>query len=101
LVGLGTSRPDMQHPLEGRYFRDLSVTLQERISDTPLIMYILDAKAPERARLDIFERVNSGEPLTRQQMRNALYNGPATAWLKAAASSPIFRSATGFSLNAR
>jgi Protein of unknown function DUF262 len=72
---------------------------QERVQDTQLTMYILDAKAPERARLDIFERVNSGEPLTRQQMRNALYNGPATQWLKQAATSDEFRSATGQTLN--
>lgn len=101
LTGLGSSDPDAKHPLEGKLFRELSVTLQERVADTPLTMYILDAKAPERARLDIFERVNSGEPLTRQQMRNALYNGPATNWLKEAAASPIFRNATGRSLNAR
>jgi hypothetical protein len=101
LTGLGSSEPTAKHPLEGKLFKDLSVTLQERVSDTPLTMYILDAKAPERARLDIFERVNSGESLTRQQMRNALYNGPATNWLKEASASPIFRNATGRSLNAR
>ncbi|MBD0417151.1 DUF262 domain-containing protein [Oryzicola mucosus] len=101
LTGLGSSNLDATHPLDGKLFKDLSITLQERVSDTPLTMYILDAKAPERARLDIFERVNSGEPLTRQQMRNALYNGTATTWLKEAAVSPIFRNATGRSLNAR
>lgn len=89
------------HPLEGRAFSDLSITLQERILDTQLTMYILDAKAPERARLDIFERVNSGEPLTRQQMRNALYNGPATQWLKSAAEGEAFQRATGGSLSAK
>ena len=87
--------------LERKYFRDLPLNLQERVLDTQLTMYILDAKAPERARLDIFERVNSGEPLTRQQMRNALYNGPATIWLKAAAEGDAFRSATGQSLRAK
>lgn len=101
LTGLAAKDPDADHPLEGKFYKDLSVSLQERVSDTPLTMYILDAKAPERARLDIFERVNSGEPLTRQQMRNALYNGPATSWLKEAAENPIFRNATGRSLNAR
>jgi hypothetical protein len=89
------------HVLEGKYFNELPLNLQERVQDTQLTMYILDAKAPERARLDIFERVNSGEPLTRQQMRNALYNGPATQWLKNAAESSNFRSATGQSLNAK
>lgn len=87
------------HPLEGRTFEELSISLQERVLDTQLTMYILDAKAPERARLDIFERVNSGEPLTRQQMRNALYNGPATTWLKDAANSVPFKIATGEGLN--
>jgi hypothetical protein len=87
------------HALEGKFFGDLPLSLQERVQDTQLTMYILDAKAPERARLDIFERVNSGEPLTRQQMRNALYNGQATNWLKYAAESDAFRLATGQSLN--
>jgi len=87
--------------LDGKVFSELPLNLQERVQDTQLTMYILDAKAPERARLDIFERVNSGEPLTRQQMRNALYNGAATQWLKSAAESNSFRSATGQSLNAK
>ena len=85
--------------LEGHTFSELPLNLQERVQDTQLTMYILDAKAPERARLDIFERVNSGEPLTRQQMRNALYNGRGTQWLKEVAASSLFRGATGASLD--
>jgi hypothetical protein len=100
LTGLATGEGlGGAHLLDRKYFKDLPLNLQERIQDTQLTMYILDAKAPERARLDIFERVNSGEPLTRQQMRNALYNGPATQWLKQAAASDEFRSATGQTLN--
>jgi len=87
------------NPLEGHRFKDLQLNLQERIEDTQLTLYVLDAKAPERAKLDIFERVNSGEPLTRQQMRNCLYNGPATRWLRDAADSEIFQDATGGSLD--
>lgn len=101
ITGLGSSDPSKPHPMEGKLYSELPIALQERIADTPLTMYILDAKAPERAKLDIFERVNSGEPLTRQQMRNALYNGPATAWLKNASEASVFKSATGFSLNTR
>ncbi|WP_319240195.1 DUF262 domain-containing protein [uncultured Propionivibrio sp.] len=100
LTGLDTGEKlGASHALEGKLYKDLPLHLQERVQDTQLTMYILDAKAPERARLDIFERVNSGEPLTRQQMRNALYSGPATFWLKQAAESDAFRSATGKSLN--
>ncbi|MDC7699572.1 DUF262 domain-containing protein [Vogesella indigofera] len=87
------------HPLDGMRFSDLPIQLQERIEDTQLTLYILDAKAPERAKLDIFERVNNGVPLTRQQMRNCIFNGPATNWLKKAASSSEFLSASGRSLD--
>lgn len=100
LTGLaGEGHGPGSHALEGRTFQTLPLNLQERVLDTQLTMYILDAKAPERARLDIFERVNSGEPLTRQQMRNALYNGPATQWLKRAAESVAFLAATQRKLN--
>src|SRR5438552_794318 len=88
-----------ENPLAGKRFKDLQLNLQERIEDTQLTLYVLDSKAPERAKLDIFERVNSGEPLTRQQMRNCLYNGPATQWLKDAADSQLFLVATGGSLD--
>jgi len=94
LSGLGKG-----HPLEGKRFDDLSINLQERIEDTQLTLYILDKDAPEAARLDIFDRVNSGVPLSRQQMRNALYNGPATRWLAAMANEPAFLSATGETLS--
>ena len=53
---------------------------------------------PEQARLDIFDRVNSGVPLTRQQMRNSLYTGEATRFLKAEATTDLFLDATGRSL---
>ncbi len=92
---------ETKHPLDGKRFADLDTKLQERIEDTPLTLYILDSKAPERAKLDIFDRVNSGAPLTRQQMRNCLHNGPATRWLKEAARSETFLSATGESLDAQ
>jgi len=95
LKGLGSQE------IEGKSFEDLPVNYQERILDTQLIMYILDRKAPERARLDIFERVNSGVRLSRQQMRNAIYSGPATKWLRDMAGSELFLQATGNSLNAK
>ncbi|MEO9834885.1 MAG: DUF262 domain-containing protein [Hyphomonas sp.] len=101
LTGLTKGELSGSHELEGRYYDDLPINLQERVSDTQLTMYILDSKAPEQARLDIFERVNSGAVLTRQQMRNALYNGPATQWLKAAAEGDAFQDATAGSLDSK
>ena len=87
--------------LDGRCFADLSSKLQNRIEDCNLIFYIIDSKVPERARLDIFERVNGGVPLTRQQMRNCLFMGKSTQFLKTEARTELFVRATGRSLNAR
>lgn len=103
LSKLGDGREDTSdnNPYIGKRFKDLSITLQERLEDTQLTLYILDAKAPDRAKLDIFERVNSGEPLARQQMRNCLFNGPATKWLKKAANHEDFLNATGRSIDSK
>ena len=84
--------------LNGKQFKELSPKLQNRIEDCNLTLYIIDAKVPERARLDIFERVNSGVALTRQQMRNSLYMGQATRFLKREANKKFFLEATGKSL---
>lgn len=84
--------------LNGKRFKDLSAKLQNRIEDCNLVLYVMDAKAPDGARLEIFERVNGGVPLSRQQMRNCLYMGQATQFLKAEASTKIFKDATGNSL---
>lgn len=81
--------------LNGKQFADLMPKLKNRIEDTQLILYIIDAKVPERARLDIFDRVNSGVPLNRQQMRNCLYVGNATRWLREEASTRLFKEVTG------
>lgn len=87
------------YEIHKKCFNDLSPKLQNRIEDCNLILYVIDAKVPERARLDIFERVNGGVPLTRQQMRNCLFMGQATRFLRAESKSEIFKNATGNSLN--
>ena len=88
-----------QEELHNKRFDDLSPKLQNRVEDCNLIFYIIDAQVAEQTRLDIFDRVNSGLPLTRQQMRNSLYMGNATRFLKKESRTDIFLKATGHSLN--
>ncbi len=87
-----------QADLHNKSFEELPSKLQNRIEDSNLILYVIDAKSSERTRLDIFDRVNSGEPLTRQQMRNYLYYGKGTVFLKDTANTELFKQATGNSL---
>lgn len=95
--GLRLKLPDRVE-LDGKRFRDLSPKIQNRVEDCNLVLYVIDQRVPEQARLDIFDRVNSGVPLTRQQMRNSLYTGKATRFLKQEAITDIFLQATGNSL---
>ena len=95
---LKLSLPDRPE-LHGKGFSELPSKLQNRVEDCNLIFYVIDAKVPERARLDIFERVNSGETLTRQQMRNSLFVGSGTRFLKTESRTEVFLRATGGSLN--
>ncbi|MCY4306007.1 MAG: DUF262 domain-containing protein [Aestuariivita sp.] len=90
-----------RNEINGQRFSELSPKIQNRVEDCNLIFYIIDSKVPERARLDIFERVNGGVPLSRQQMRNCLFMGPATRFLKDESQSDIFYRATGKSLNTK
>ena len=87
--------------LNGKLFKELSPKLRNRVEDTSLTLYLIDSQVPEQAKLDIFERVNSGQPLTKQQMRNSLYLGEATRWLARMAKSDEFLSATDHGLNWR
>ncbi|MDM8561095.1 DUF262 domain-containing protein [Candidatus Parabeggiatoa sp. HSG14] len=86
-------------PLQGQTFEQLSPKLQNRLEETQLILYIIDYQVPELIKLELFERVNSGESLTRQQMRHALYNGSSTYWLKKQAQNDLFKKNTGFTKN--
>jgi hypothetical protein len=87
--------------LNGKSYSQLPPKLQNRLEDTQLILYLIDAKVPEQAKLDIFDRVNGGVPLTRQQMRNSIYCGEATRWLRQAVESEEFVTATAGSLDWR
>lgn len=85
--------------LNGSKFNDLDSSLKNRLEDTQLTLYLIDSKVPDEAKYEIFERVNGGVPLTRQQMRNCLYVGEATRWLGRMADHNDFLEATARSLN--
>jgi hypothetical protein len=93
---------DMEYlpDLEGKSFDELPRILQRQIEDTQLTIYVIRPDTPPEVKFTIFYRINTGGlVLTAQEIRNALFNGPATALLKKLAALPIFHSATGYSLS--
>lgn len=79
----------------GLTFKELPVEMQNRILETVFTFTIINPGTPEEVKRNVFKRINTGgEPLTPQEIRNALYTGEATKLLKKLADSDEFNSAT-------
>ncbi len=77
--------------LNNRKFSDLESNIQARIEDRKLNCYVLRHSVPLSVVYDIFNRINTGGmQLNRQEIRHALYQGPATNLLKELAAQPVF-----------
>lgn len=65
-----------------RYFSGLDASVQQRILDYPLLVYICEGDEPEIK--DWFETVNiAGVPLNNQELLNAVHSGPFVTLAKA------------------
>ena len=63
---------------------------------------MIEPPTPERVKYDIFDRVNrGGTRLNNQEMRNALYQGPATEMLERLTQTESFLTATGNGIKSR
>jgi len=83
----------------GMKFEDLEPIFQSKIERYQISVYVIEPPTPERVKYDIFDRVNrGGTQLNSQEMRNALYYGPATMLLKRMSALPEFKDATGHSV---
>lgn len=93
--------------LNGYNFKDLEQSKEysqfaTNIEDFQLVIQIIKYPTPDKVRFDIFDRVNrGGTPLNKQEMRNALYQGPATRLLMELAETKEFREATGCSVSTK
>jgi len=84
----------------GKRFGDLPRAMQRRIVETEPVFHIIQPGSPKAVTRTIFKRINtSGMPLSPQEIRNALYQGAATRFLKELAGSEAFLRATGGSIN--
>ena len=85
--------------LHGCRHADLSRPLQRRISETQLIVNVIQPGTPEEVMFNIFLRINTGgEPLRGQEIRHALNAGPVRKYLEDLAGSPEFLEATAGSI---
>lgn len=76
-------------------FNELPIEMQNRILETEFTFTIINPGTPEEVKRNVFKRINTGgEPLTPQEIRNALYTGEATKLLKRLADTEEFKNTT-------
>lgn len=83
----------------GYTFNQLPPHLQNRITEATFTFTIINPGTPERAKRDVFKRINTGGlTLTDQEIRHALYTGKSTELLNLLAGSEDFIKATDGSI---
>lgn len=88
--------------LEGRTFQDLPEYLRSRFEDKKMIIYVLKPSTPITVIQDLFNRINTGGTvLNRQEIRNSIFMGQASAFLKELSEMECFRIAIDDGIRAR
>jgi hypothetical protein len=73
----------------------LNTSDRGKIEDVNLTLHIIKEPTPEKLTYDLFDRVNrGGTRLNNQEMRNAIYQGSATSFLKTLSRLSSFKLAT-------
>lgn len=81
---------------ENKTFEDLPSNIQRRIMEQTIIAYVIRPGTPESVRNSIFTRINTGGvQLTAAEIKNSVYRGRASDFLKEMAHSKEFIRATG------
>ena len=84
----------------GKKYDDLGRPMQRRISETQLVVNVIEPGTPDEVTFNIFRRINTGgTKLNGQEIRHALVPGPVRAYLETLSGMEEFLEATNRSIN--
>lgn len=79
----------------GKSFDELPRTMQRRLTQTSITMYVIEKGTPDEVKFNIFKRINTGGLiLTPQEIRHAMNQGIASNLIADMAKMPEFTKAT-------
>ena len=85
--------------LDGCRYMDLPRPMQRRISETQLVVNVIEPGTPGEVMFNIFRRINTGGMmLNGQEIRHALHPGPVRDYLKKLSTAKEFLNATNNSI---
>ncbi|EPB9412417.1 DUF262 domain-containing protein [Clostridium perfringens] len=68
---------------EKRYFKDLDISVQRKIEDFQLVVFIVKKDNNPEVKFEIFERINTGAvKLNSQELRNCIYRNKGIPFIK-------------------
>ena len=81
---------------------DLPYRFQRRISETQIVVNVIEHGTPRQVMENVFRRINTGGvPLNAQEIRHAVYPGPVRKFLKDLSTRDEFKKATDYSVRER
>lgn len=87
---------------DGLTFDELPRQYVRRIKEAPIVAYTVEKGTPEAVVYNIFQRINTGGlELKPQEIRQALYMGPATKLIQELAESEEFLRATQYAISSK
>jgi Protein of unknown function DUF262 len=82
-------------PYNRKKFGELPRNMQRRIEETQVSVFLIEKGTPSGVKFNIFKRINTGGmPMSSQEIRHAMNEGPALDFLKDLAESSEFLAAT-------
>lgn len=87
---------EFMREFEGKYYSELPRTLQRRIDEAPVTLYLIKPATPKEVKYSLFYRINTGGlTLNAQEIRHALSqstnDGKASKFLKSLTESDAFK----------
>jgi len=86
--------------LNGKSFEELPRNFQRRIRETQVTAFLIARGTPDEVKFTIFRRINTGgKPLSPQEIRHALNQGPITRLLAELSQAPEFQRAIDYGVS--